>query len=1045
MLTTSQLKDYRDVLHSREQDVGIRLVPQDTIKSSEIMEFRFLDTPGLNSTDDRDTNHAVGIISEMAATVSFSLIIIVVSNGSQLSADQMFALEYYANIFRGLHSRILFLHTHVDYTELHHTNAAHHLKMMRKNKILGDIFRHPELQPQLNDSEVDIDYPSLTIDFETKKYPVKQCLTRNTIREILKMAAAPPAAFDTSMRNIERIRSIPHPTSFNCEERKWLEAELTESYKPSLKQKKYSILILGKTQSGKSTLVQFFKNYVDRHYQIDRSRIGTGNTSATDKPVQFVVRSKLPRYEVFNKESDTVLKLSHDLDKVNTQDDYEFLMKLRGAQYELREVPPDQDAPPSELVKLVFLDTPGFNDTKNFDAVHAENTVKAMVDIQSFNLVLFVINRHTNLSQDQQAILKFYSDIFKEFRSSFALLFTHIDYKNLYPDSRHHDDIKKLCRNYTRLLHGLDVDLGRPEGECTKAGEDKHITQFTHFMIDFDDRKKPVMQWLIRNTLRRILRLAVTNSPTLLDSSKDNIKRIRESHPSIQNDRTRKQFRLEQTNKIEPINEVEAGTPTGRESHSVSTERTHDVQSGEDININILLLGDIQSGKTSLVETMKAYASQQSVAEQSYDDQEKPPPGTDQDVRITSFLSELPTVEIRRLPGTNGQYNVLDLRQEARNSNDEDFDDLLNWTQNNIGAHFVSSTSQRKYHFNIYEAPSLNVSADNFEEKIYIIHKAIVESREQFHQVLFTLAPGPITTAIRDTIKICSDIFSDLNSLFSFVHTKIDYSRLHFSNKRFQEYIQERNDILRAYLPSKVQPFLIDCEVQSRWPVRQGKTQIVIREILSAATTQKAPAAKGSVLMKKTPKVVEIDTFLKWKVKDEFKESRAVTAETSTKQLSLLNALRQIDEDIDEMSKSRTRGAEHQEILCDDLEVIFVKQYAVQDENTEICSSTMDFDGRGRTIERLDLSSRNIDIELQIGGKGFDHWMIIFRRVSSTAFLDVKMYSRKLGNEGNRMGEPRDRTALRRHRVEVEKQLVEIEERMMDLWKVQEEYYLLRD
>ncbi|KAG0334540.1 hypothetical protein BG000_008247, partial [Podila horticola] len=216
-------EDYRDTLFSREKDVGLRHAPQDPNEPSELVEFRFLDTPGLNDTNDRDSSHAVNIISEMINTRSFNLIVIIVSYKNPLTQEQQLALEYYANVFKGLHTRIMFLHTHVDYADIHRTNNAHHLNMKMKNKHLSKMFRRFDIEGIVDEDNVK-EYSSMTIDLVCKKRPVINCLIRNTIREILKMATQTAAVLDTSVQNIERIRAITHPSKFNDDERKRIKA-----------------------------------------------------------------------------------------------------------------------------------------------------------------------------------------------------------------------------------------------------------------------------------------------------------------------------------------------------------------------------------------------------------------------------------------------------------------------------------------------------------------------------------------------------------------------------------------------------------------------------------------------------------------------------------------------------------------------------------------------------------------------------------------------------------------------------------------------------
>lgn len=100
------------------------------------------------------------------------------------------------------------------------------------------------------------------------------------------------------------------------------------------------------------------------------------------------------------------------------------------------------------------------------------------------------------------------------------------------------------------------------------------------------------------------------------------------------------------------------------------------------------------------------------------------------------------------------------------------------------------------YRFNIYKGPNLNKNAENFKN-IFSIFRTLIESKTKFHQVQFTLDPGPITRDIRATIQICSEIISDLSSLFSFIYTKIDYSKLHIGNKQLQHSIKERQELLK--------------------------------------------------------------------------------------------------------------------------------------------------------------------------------------------------------------------------------------------------------
>ncbi|KAG0010833.1 hypothetical protein BGZ81_002530 [Podila clonocystis] len=95
-------EDYQDILLADADAVGMRLVSQDPNTISESMEFRFLDTPGLNGTQGRDSEHAASIVNEIISTRSFNLIVFVISSKVPLTEDRQLALEYFAYVLHGL-------------------------------------------------------------------------------------------------------------------------------------------------------------------------------------------------------------------------------------------------------------------------------------------------------------------------------------------------------------------------------------------------------------------------------------------------------------------------------------------------------------------------------------------------------------------------------------------------------------------------------------------------------------------------------------------------------------------------------------------------------------------------------------------------------------------------------------------------------------------------------------------------------------------------------------------------------------------------------
>ncbi|KAF9368278.1 hypothetical protein CPB97_004767, partial [Podila verticillata] len=468
---------------------------------------------------------------------------------------------------------------------------------------------------------------------------------------------------------------------------------------------------------------------------------------------------------------------------------------------------------------------------------------------------------------------------------------------------------------------------------------------------------------LTRNIIREILKMAI-QPPVLLDTSAKNIERMRGiTHPTKLNDDGRqrtKAFLPNETQKLELTTEVEEEVDAG----------------GKDLwQINIMILDN-----SSLVDTFELYADPE------YQAIEKEIEGNsrfaDEKVKVTAFLSDLHTIQIRKKKDAGG-YEVINLEEEAKRMTEEDFEDLLNLGQKEAETVIITPNGAKRYRFNVYEGPSLNESAGNFEKNIFSVHKTLVESKAEFHQVLFTLAPGPITSTIKTIIRVCSDILSDLNPLFSFVHTKVDYPKLLAGNKQFQDSMKEKQEQFQRYITA-----------------------------VSFEDTQKEIAQNNKGLLELRGKIRRLD--IDYKATDQVVNSAKNKEDVATR---------------------------------DDMDVVFEDKYtAATEPYPEIYSRTMNFEKQPRMIDKVHMICENVEIELALGGEGFNHWMIIYRRTSgAAASFVVKLYARKQGSSGNPFGETSKLAAICLQRLDLKKQLAAVEEHIRSKWHVQKEYNLLRD
>ncbi|KAF9325900.1 hypothetical protein BG006_010634, partial [Podila minutissima] len=846
--------------------------------------------------------------------------------------------------------------------------------------------------------------------------------------------------------NIERIRAITHPTNFNDDERKRIkqrfqaeaakmprvkeveQADIGEkdlekislSHSNSMKPK-YSVLIIGKIQTGKSALVEHIKNYANPNYNINTTLLGNGNVAKTRVPRTLLVESTLPVYEVYKVTTGETISLDNLSAKFDDMADYHDFLMSRDKDVGMRISPQDPNSP-SEPIEFQFLDTPGLDSTFESHTAHAANIINEIINIRIFNLIVIVISYGLPLTQKQQLALEYYASVFKGLHTRIMFLHTHVDYANIHhSNSIHHTNMKMKNKALSKMFRRYDTE---------SIFDEDNVKEYSSLTINLISRKRPVINCLIRNTIREILKKA-TEPPAILDTSSQNIERIR-AITSKFNDyeykRINQRFQDEAT-KMPKVEEVEQ----------------EDVGGYFLEQINILLIGDVQSGKSSLVETFRFYADRGYVVNTQHITQGNSRIA-DEKVKVTAFLSDLHTVEIRRLRQNNGGHDVIDLEKEASRMTEEDFEDLLNLGTKGAVTAIVHANPSKRYRFNIYEGPSLNESAEDFEKNIFSVHRTLVESKAEIHQVLFTLAPGPITSTIRTTVRICSDIFSDLASLFSFVHTKIDYTKLHIGNKQFQDSLKEGIKLLQKYIQSSTAHFLIDCNLQSNWPVQRAKTYNVVHEILKSATSQ-MPIVLKSPLMKKTPKMVLIDTNLKWQAHDAFQDTQEEITQNNKDLLELRSKIRQLALDYKNKGQEMHNAKKKQDIaMCDDIEVIFEDKFmAAADPYPEISSQIMIFEKQPRMVEKVHMVAENVEIELFLGGEGSYYWMVIYRHTSgAAASLVVKLYAKKQDSAGNPVGETEELSKIRRERLDLEEQLAVVEERIQSLWLVQKKYHQLR-
>ncbi|KAF9369157.1 hypothetical protein CPB97_003852, partial [Podila verticillata] len=256
---------------------------------------------------------------------------------------------------------------------------------------------------------------------------------------------------------------------------------------PSQLLDEYNILVLGETQSGKSTIIQYARRYADPSVVIDASALGTGFLSHTVEVNTTSITTDLPEYNVVDKNGTSIdyrkfmtMPVEHDCeDALNGR---KGLETRKGA------------AHLKKRVSFNLIDTPGLNATCGHDESHVQKIFGNLVQANTIHLILITVSSLGPFTQGLKDAIKTYVDIFPGFDGIIAFVNTRFDYKNFHV----------ACTQVSRAIDLRTQSLSEIMGRIT----------FPHFKVDCDIyNKKPIRECITLNTIQKILQLATFNRP----------------------------------------------------------------------------------------------------------------------------------------------------------------------------------------------------------------------------------------------------------------------------------------------------------------------------------------------------------------------------------------------------------------------------------------------------------------------------------------------------------------------------------------------------
>lgn len=415
---------------------------------------------------------------------------------------------------------------------------------------------------------------------------------------------------------------------------------------------------------------------------------------------------------------------------------------------------------------------------------------------------------------------------------------------------------------------------------------------------------------------------------------------------------------------------------------------------------NILFLGETQSGKSTLIESLKKYADAKYVIDKSNIGD-----GCfscTRSVHHTTMRTNLPSYSVSRI--SSGGRGRVDYGAFLQNDQ-EDYEDELNESK----AYFMEreESTAATVTFNLIDTPGLNDTSLVDETNIALIFKAL-KSLSSINLVVITVANNPFTEGLKDSLKAYINLLSEFNGVVVFVHTKIDYVTLHPDDTKHIQSLTEKKRALHNLMGRETVPHLfIDNDITSRRVIRKCITQNTLRIILAIAKLNQ-PIQVRAMTMNKTEKMLLLDQILKQKYLDTMKAREQTLGDKNKEEQKVLaqfgdlkarikqheRALQDIKRDVT-LYDTDSLVLHHEELY----------QQGLPFQGRAECAKTMYFPGKKQTyapgffhlsFDHIDILSRNVTVLQEAGGLNHAYWAVRFcEKKYQNGLYVVKIYITK--------------------------------------------------
>ncbi|KAF9586463.1 hypothetical protein BGW38_004540 [Lunasporangiospora selenospora] len=337
-----------------------------------------------------------------------------------------------------------------------------------------------------------------------------------------------------------------------------------------------------------------------------------------------------------------------------------------------------------------------------------------------------------------------------------------------------------------------------------------------------------------------------------------------------------------------------------------------------------------------------------------------------------------------------GLLGSRNLSKYRRNINREDMEILMR-----------GPDSPGEYNIRIFDTPGLEDSNGNDVKNTAKILESL-SMTQKIDLVIITISNGvPLTPGVRRALEDYRNIFKEMRGLIAFVHTKVDYRKLHPDSHGYSGFTSRKRD-LNHIMGQEARHFAINSDFEEERPVLNYKRLTDIRELLSLAEMN-VPVSTDQMRLSKTKWMRDVDNVV---IMTCLKDERFIQQQIFNNNLARSNAAEKEAEELKlALENTRSEYIEKRSDLyrldTDTLEFLDEKTSHASWKFSDFAPFTIapiifQASDLPCAIDAINEGKHGYQVELLDGGHGYNHWKIkITREAFKRGHYNAKLYAKR--------------------------------------------------